>query len=366
MDSTYIEPQLLLDEYDEPVEFKFDPNAADSSTPPIPTTVNPQTAQTQPQTTAKRQVTVGPVIAPPLTPIIQVRQLPQQGGGQPVFTLLNTQLPKLSSMPPNTTAFITTKPLPKLQKRPKLKENGGIVVKNPLQMAQQQNVSTTTTTGNNNSGLQIASVISGVNNNEFIDLFSNSLLANAQVQQTAQKQLAKLSTQQNPLKVEGQVSGNKTSKYAIDDSEGSVRDFCTKEGDHVYRCKVCSRVYTHISNFCRHYVTSHRRHVKVYPCPYCMKEFTRKDNMTAHVKIIHKAEHQQAQLLAGVTNMDEQSQSSDHLGGDTPTPASGTQTTTTQSSTIKVEASPATTQATTTTTGQAMLTLRLVQQLQQQ
>ncbi|XP_046746772.1 protein tramtrack, beta isoform-like isoform X4 [Diprion similis] len=69
-------------------------------------------------------------------------------------------------------------------------------------------------------------------------------------------------------------------------SEGSVRDFCVKEGD-VYRCTVCQRTYTHISNFCRHYVTSHKPNVKYYPCPVCFKEFTRKDNMVAHVKIIH-------------------------------------------------------------------------------
>ncbi|XP_050457624.1 protein tramtrack, beta isoform-like isoform X2 [Cataglyphis hispanica] len=69
-------------------------------------------------------------------------------------------------------------------------------------------------------------------------------------------------------------------------TEGSVRDFCVKEGD-VYRCTVCHRTYTHISNFCRHYVTSHKPNVKYYACPVCCKEFTRKDNMVAHVKIIH-------------------------------------------------------------------------------
>lgn len=93
-------------------------------------------------------------------------------------------------------------------------------------------------------------------------------------------------------------SNNRTGKYIIDDSEGSVRDFCTKEGEHTYRCKVCSRVYTHISNFCRHYVTSHKRNVKVYPCPHCYKEFTRKDNMTAHVKIIHKIENTSSTVAA--------------------------------------------------------------------
>ncbi|KAH8345344.1 hypothetical protein KR067_006560, partial [Drosophila pandora] len=71
---------------------------------------------------------------------------------------------------------------------------------------------------------------------------------------------------------------NLSSNVGEGEAEGSVRDYCTKEGEHTYRCKVCSRVYTHISNFCRHYVTSHKRNVKVYPCPFCLKEFTRKDN----------------------------------------------------------------------------------------
>ncbi|XP_011302235.1 protein tramtrack, beta isoform isoform X2 [Fopius arisanus] len=77
-----------------------------------------------------------------------------------------------------------------------------------------------------------------------------------------------------------------TFKVESERTEGSVRDFCVKEGD-VYRCTVCHRTYTHISNFCRHYVTSHKPNVKYYPCPVCFKEFTRKDNMVAHVKIIH-------------------------------------------------------------------------------
>lgn len=77
--------------------------------------------------------------------------------------------------------------------------------------------------------------------------------------------------------------------------EGSVRDFCVKEGE-VYRCIVCHRTYTHISNFCRHYVTSHKQNVKYYPCPVCLKEFTRKDNMVAHVKIIHSGIKQPAHI----------------------------------------------------------------------
>lgn len=73
----------------------------------------------------------------------------------------------------------------------------------------------------------------------------------------------------------------------IRDPDKSARDFCVRE-DNLYRCTVCDRVYTHISNFCRHYMTSHKLDVKMYTCPVCFKEFTRKDNMLAHVKIIHK------------------------------------------------------------------------------
>ncbi|KPJ13709.1 Protein tramtrack, beta isoform [Papilio machaon] len=73
-----------------------------------------------------------------------------------------------------------------------------------------------------------------------------------------------------------------------EETNESVRDYCIKEGENVFRCKICARVYTHISNFCRHYVTSHKKDVKVFPCPICFKEFTRKDNMIAHLKIIHK------------------------------------------------------------------------------
>lgn len=74
----------------------------------------------------------------------------------------------------------------------------------------------------------------------------------------------------------------------ICDPEKSARDFCVREKDNLYRCTVCDRVYTHISNFCRHYMTSHKLDVKMYTCPVCYKDFTRKDNMLAHVKIIHK------------------------------------------------------------------------------
>lgn len=74
----------------------------------------------------------------------------------------------------------------------------------------------------------------------------------------------------------------------INDPEKSARDFCVREKDNLYRCTVCDRMYTHISNFCRHYMTSHKVDVKMFSCPVCGKEFTRKDNMLAHLKIIHK------------------------------------------------------------------------------
>ncbi|XP_023021109.2 tramtrack isoform X3 [Leptinotarsa decemlineata] len=74
----------------------------------------------------------------------------------------------------------------------------------------------------------------------------------------------------------------------IRESDKSARDFCVREKDNLYRCTVCDRMYTHISNFCRHYMTSHKMDVKMFSCPVCGKEFTRKDNMVAHLKIIHK------------------------------------------------------------------------------
>lgn len=233
--SSYIEPQLLLDEYDEPVEFKYDP---DSSTP-------------QPNDGLNRGNS-------------------NNGGGQvnvmPKLTLIPTQ--QLLSTTTASSAITTTlnKQLPKLQKRPKLKQNG-------IQIQESNSNSSST----------------GLNNNDFMDIFTSSLITTTNNNNSSSSSLGGGGGQSN-IKIEPQFTSNRTGKYVIDDSEGSVRDFCTKEGDHVYRCKVCSRVYTHISNFCRHYVTSHKRNVKVYPCPFCFKDFTRKDNMTAHVKIIHKME----------------------------------------------------------------------------
>ncbi|CAH1970985.1 unnamed protein product [Acanthoscelides obtectus] len=74
----------------------------------------------------------------------------------------------------------------------------------------------------------------------------------------------------------------------VKNPEKSARDFCVRESENLYRCTVCDRMYTHISNFCRHFMTSHKVDARMYSCPVCGKEFTRKDNMVAHLKIIHK------------------------------------------------------------------------------
>lgn len=274
-DMSYIEPQLMLDEYDEPVEFKYNPDSDVSSTA---NTSQDVPAQLQPQTVPTA------IIAPAIL-----------------------QMPKLAPILPQNLLPIT-KPLPKLKKRPQVKQNG---IKNDQ------------TTNSNHTVPTVNSIqlnpFAGLNNNDFIDILTNNFVAAA----TSTPNQLNINNNNNSSNNNNNISigvtgvsgslgspssnhsigssstnnennkidqNNRAAKYIIDDSEGSVRDFCTKEGDHTYRCKVCSRVYTHISNFCRHYVTSHKRNVKVYPCPYCFKEFTRKDNMTAHVKIIHKIE----------------------------------------------------------------------------
>lgn len=275
-DMTYMEPQLMLDEYDDPVEFKYNP---DSDSAPS------SMSATQDSTTVTN-------VVPPMI-----------------------QMPKLAPIQ----HMLPNKPLPKLTRRPKLKQNG---IKTPEQ--------TSTTIQATIGALQL-NPFAGINNNDFIDILANNFTANAikasstpvkgvkcseritknsNGHQASNNNTATVTTttnatticENNNLKIERQNAANRSSKYIIDDSQGSVRDFCTKEGDHTYRCKVCSRVYTHISNFCRHYVTSHKRNVKVYPCPYCFKEFTRKDNMTAHVKIIHKIESSAA--AGGVTKLE--------------------------------------------------------------
>ncbi|XP_067014016.2 protein tramtrack, beta isoform isoform X2 [Anabrus simplex] len=69
---------------------------------------------------------------------------------------------------------------------------------------------------------------------------------------------------------------------------GSTRRFCVREAENVYRCKVCHKTYTHISNFCRHYLTTHKQTKQFFSCPMCSKEFTRRDNMMTHLKGVHR------------------------------------------------------------------------------
>lgn len=295
-----IEPQLLLDEFDEPMEFKYNPDTDSSSnTPNRQNTPGPhngnQEGSANGTSNNNNSLTQQQVLLPQLLQKQKQHQLQ-----------LQQQLPKLTPIicgQPLSMA-LSSKSLPKHNKRAKLlkQQNGEM---KPISIQ----------TGSSSvAALQLPNVLAGMNNNEFIDLFSNNLLLSSamannpnmikiktikQLMPSAPPQLSPSSASNDGLKIEPLIQDNRSNKYAIDDSEGSVRDFCTKEADHVYRCKVCSRVYTHISNFCRHYVTSHKRNVKVYPCPFCFKEFTRKDNMTAHVKIIHKLEHQAQQAELG-------------------------------------------------------------------
>ncbi|XP_062563562.1 protein tramtrack, beta isoform isoform X1 [Armigeres subalbatus] len=310
LNSSYMEPQMLLDEYDEPVEFKYDPKsdsgAVDSTSSSFPP----------------------PLQAKPGTPNSNAGGSPS--GRMPLINVVPTTslLPKLAPLSNSAVAaaaaaagLLSPKSLPKLHKRPRLmgKSHNGITatqtILNNLNNNLNESMISTSTSGVSAgvpSGLQISSVLSGLNNSEMFEMLSSSMIGSP----TARSNSNSPSTKGD--------SGNRAHKYTvIDDTEGSVRDFCTKEGDHVYRCKICSRVYTHISNFCRHYVTSHKRNVKVYPCPYCFKEFTRKDNMTAHVKIIHKTEYAQTQTgsEAAPCTMNTNSNSSTN-GSTTPVPPS--------------------------------------------
>ncbi|XP_073834028.1 zinc finger and BTB domain-containing protein ttk isoform X2 [Musca autumnalis] len=253
MDTSYMEPQLMLDEYDEPVEFKFDPNANDSQENNISNMS--QQARQQAFLLAAQQKHQQQLAEAAAAAAGGLQMAGMPGG------LLNSMvsIPKLAPL---------VKPVkPKINKRVKLKQNG-VDVK-PFS-----------------------------NTTDYMDMLSGNYMNSAQLQ----KMKSALSASTGSLNVNSpppKIKLNTSCNSIIEgEGEGSVRDFCIKEGEHTYRCKVCSRVYTHISNFCRHYVTSHKRNVKVYPCPFCFKEFTRKDNMTAHVKIIHKIENPTTALAA--------------------------------------------------------------------
>uniref|UniRef100_A0A182M8X9 BTB domain-containing protein n=1 Tax=Anopheles culicifacies TaxID=139723 RepID=A0A182M8X9_9DIPT len=283
LNSSLMEPQLLLDEYDEPVEFKFDPRT-DSGAVDTSMNSNSYLPPLQPKPGLKLASTSGGATRMPQISVVPTKAL---------------QLPKLA--PLTTTAGGATnflgvgtanKSSVKLHKRTRLlapKKPNGMTTTQTILNNLNNNLNENLISNSNASGGGGSSLcISGIGS-EVYDMFSSSVLRSSSPRSNSNSPSVKGGGS-------GNDSGSRTHKYAvIDDTEGSVRDFCTKEGDHVYRCKVCARVYTHISNFCRHYVTSHKRNVKVYPCPFCLKEFTRKDNMTAHVKIIHKQEYAQQQ-----------------------------------------------------------------------
>lgn len=68
----------------------------------------------------------------------------------------------------------------------------------------------------------------------------------------------------------------------------SVRQFCTQESSNLFRCNLCRKTYTHISNFCRHFLSSHHGVRQEVPCPVCTRMFTRRDNMLTHMKQVHR------------------------------------------------------------------------------
>uniref|UniRef100_A0A2M4A4H7 Uncharacterized protein n=1 Tax=Anopheles triannulatus TaxID=58253 RepID=A0A2M4A4H7_9DIPT len=353
LNSSLMEPQLLLDEFDEPVEFKFDPrtdSGAIDSTTNSGGYLQPLQAKAGSGLKASGESATSTPTRMPQISVVPTTAL---------------QIPKLAPLTPGANAgFLSgsTKSLPRLHKRQRLlapkKPNGMTTTQTILNnLNNNLNESLISTSSNSAAataggaggaagaaGLQISSVLSGIGSTDVYDMFSNSVLRSSSPRSNSNSPSVKSGSGGNGGgggAGGGGGDGSRPHKYAvIDDTEGSVRDFCSKEGDHVYRCKVCLRVYTHISNFCRHYVTSHKRNVKVYPCPYCLKEFTRKDNMTAHVKIIHKQEYAQHTTSAGGTSpasglsRGEESNSSFSLmgsgsgkeaanGGNNPTAATG-------------------------------------------
>ncbi|XP_037812363.1 protein tramtrack, beta isoform isoform X2 [Lucilia sericata] len=272
MDTSYMEPQLMLDEYDEPVEFKFDPNASNSPSQQQQQQQQDNTMSQQARQQAfllaaqqkHQQQLVEAAAAAAAAGGMKMSAVVGTGPMPGTVTLLNSMvsIPKL--------APIVKQNKPKINKRVKLKQNGAGPDTKPFQASDYMDIISGNFMNSANAAAQAAKLKSA------LSASTGSLNINSPPPKT------KLNTSCNSV-VEGE-------------GEGSVRDYCTKEGEHTYRCKVCSRVYTHISNFCRHYVTSHKRNVKVYPCPFCFKEFTRKDNMTAHVKIIHKIENPSSAL----------------------------------------------------------------------
>ncbi|KAK9496708.1 hypothetical protein O3M35_013007 [Rhynocoris fuscipes] len=89
----------------------------------------------------------------------------------------------------------------------------------------------------------------------------------------------------NPTTINQSTTLHSAANRRID--KMSIRKYCTREGNHMYRCNVCSKTYTHISNFCRHFLSAHYGVKQDIHCPVCLKPFTRKDNMMTHAKQVH-------------------------------------------------------------------------------
>lgn len=120
MDTSLMEPQLMLDEYDEPVEFKYDPNT-DS------THQQDNTNYIQQQSQYKQLV----MAAEQHRQQLQQLQAVAKGGAvigvgpQPGTVTISNASNTLVSIPKLTPILKqNTKQMPKLSKRPKLKQNG--------------------------------------------------------------------------------------------------------------------------------------------------------------------------------------------------------------------------------------------------
>lgn len=117
MDTSYMEPQLMLDEYDEPVEFKFDPNA--TSSPSQQNTAMALAAQAQ-QQQVERQLLLAQQKKQQLVEAAAMKfSAEAAAGGMPGnVTLLNSMV----SIPKLTPIGKVSKV--KVNKRTKLKQNG--------------------------------------------------------------------------------------------------------------------------------------------------------------------------------------------------------------------------------------------------
>ncbi|XP_050548924.1 protein tramtrack, beta isoform-like isoform X2 [Daktulosphaira vitifoliae] len=99
------------------------------------------------------------------------------------------------------------------------------------------------------------------------------------------EQICRLSLESNG-KNDSDNMANITGRPIMD--KYSVRQFCTQESTNLFRCKLCRKTYTHISNFCRHFLSSHHGVRQEIPCPVCFRMFTRRDNMLTHMKQVHR------------------------------------------------------------------------------